>query len=56
MYNLIKHITEDDGEKGPRLALDFADEIVAATCIAHGGEVRHGPTLEALEGIREGRS
>jgi len=33
-----------DGE----LSLDFEDEVVAATCVTHGGEVRHGPTKERL--------
>ena len=57
MYSLIGHITEDKSEnkdeKDPRLALDFDDEIIAATCIAHDGEVRHGPTREALEKASE---
>ena len=57
MYSLIGHITEDESEnkdeKDPRLALDFDDEIIAATCIAHDGEVRHGPTREALEKASE---
>jgi NAD(P) transhydrogenase subunit alpha len=53
MYNLIGHITEDRSEdkdeKDPRLDLDFEDEITGETCIAHGGEIRHGPTREALQ-------
>jgi H+-translocating NAD(P) transhydrogenase subunit alpha len=53
MYNLIGHITEDRSEdkdeKDLRLDLDFEDEITADTCIAHGGEIRHGPTREALQ-------
>ena len=57
MYALIGHITEDESgskdEKDPQFALDFEDEIVAATCIAHDGEVRHGPTREALEKASE---
>jgi NAD(P) transhydrogenase subunit alpha len=52
MLNLINHITEvesEDGEeKKPKLNLDFEDEIIANTCIAHGGEIRHEPTKEAL--------
>jgi NAD(P) transhydrogenase subunit alpha len=32
------------------LAPDFGDEIVAGTCVTHGGEVRHGPTRAMLEG------
>jgi NAD(P) transhydrogenase subunit alpha len=53
MYNLIGHITEDRAEdkdeKDPHLALDFEDEIIDATCIAHDGEVRQEATREALE-------
>jgi NAD(P) transhydrogenase subunit alpha len=53
MYNLIGHITEDAAEdkdeKDPRLELDFEDEITSATCIAHGGAIRHEPTREALQ-------
>ena len=40
---LLKELVKD-GE----LALDFEDEIVTATCVTHGGEVRHGPTKEKL--------
>jgi H+-translocating NAD(P) transhydrogenase subunit alpha len=53
MHNLISHITEDRAEEKdehdlhPRL--DFEDEIIAATCIAHGGEIRDEGTREALE-------
>ena len=53
MYNLIGHITEDRAEEGdekrPELALDFEDEIIDATCIAHGGDVRQEATREALD-------
>jgi H+-translocating NAD(P) transhydrogenase subunit alpha len=52
MLNLVNHITEDESEDGeekaPKLNLDFEDEIVANMCIAHGGEVRHEQTREAL--------
>ena len=53
MYNLIGHITEDKAEdkdeKDLHLNLDFEDEIISETCIAHGGEIRHEPTREALQ-------
>ena len=53
MYNLIGHITEDRAEdkddKDLQLNLDFEDEIISETCIAHGGEIRHEPTKEALQ-------
>lgn len=40
---LLKELVEE-GE----LALDFEDEVVSATCVTHGGELRHGPTKEKL--------
>jgi len=55
MYNLIKHLTEKEGD-APRLNLDFGDEIIGATCIAHAGEVRDERTRAALaeaQGRRE---
>ena len=52
MYNLIGHLTEDRSEdkdeKDLHLALDFDDEIIGTTCIAHDGEVRQEATCEAL--------
>jgi NAD(P) transhydrogenase subunit alpha len=56
MYNLIGHLTEDTSEdkdeKNPELNLDFEDEIISSTCIAHGGEIRNEATREALEKSR----
>jgi NAD(P) transhydrogenase subunit alpha len=53
MYNLIGHITEDRSEdkdeKDLHLNLDFEDEIISETCIAHGGEIRNEPTRKALQ-------
>ena len=53
MHNLIGHITEDRAEEKDEHDLhpnlDFEDEIVAATCIAHGGEIRDEATREALD-------
>ncbi len=52
MYNLISHITEDRAEekdeKDLHLNLDFEDEIIDSTCIAHEGEIRDESTREAL--------
>ena len=58
MYNLIGHVTEDKAdedsdEKDPQLELDFEDEIIAAMCIAHDGEIRHEDIREALQGASE---
>ncbi|MDQ3791259.1 MAG: NAD(P) transhydrogenase subunit alpha [Actinomycetota bacterium] len=53
MHNLIGHITEDRDEDRDEhdlhANLDFEDEIVASTCIAHEGEIRDEATREALE-------
>ncbi len=53
MFNLIKHITEDKSEdkeeKQPELSLDFEDEIMDKTCIAHDSEIRDESTREALK-------
>jgi NAD(P) transhydrogenase subunit alpha len=53
MYNLLGYITEDRSEdkdeKEPGLKLDFEDEIISETCIAHGGEIRQRAIREALE-------
>jgi len=58
MYNLIGHVTEDKAdedsdEKDPQLELDFEDEIIAAMCIAHDGEIRHDDICEALQSASE---
>jgi NAD(P) transhydrogenase subunit alpha len=31
-----------------RLVPDFDDEIIAGSCVTHGGEIRHEPTRELL--------
>jgi len=31
------------------VAPDFDDDVVAGTCLTHGGTVRHATTAEALE-------
>ena len=53
MHNLIGHITEDraeeKGEHDLHPNLDFEDEIIDTTCIAHNGEVRQEATRQALE-------
>jgi H+-translocating NAD(P) transhydrogenase subunit alpha len=58
MYNLIGHITEDRSEdkdeKDLHLKLDFEDEIISETCIAHEGEIRQAVIREALEGAQSG--
>ena len=41
---LIDHITDENG----RLDLDFDDEIVAGSCITHGGEITHSVARRLL--------
>jgi NAD(P) transhydrogenase subunit alpha len=58
MHNLISHITGDRAEEKDQHDLhpnlDFEDEIIAKTCIAHGGEIRDEGTRVALESAPEG--
>src|SRR5918994_1079924 len=57
MHNLIGHIIEDRAEEKHEHDLhpnlDFEDEIVATTCIAHEGEIRDEGTRETLEAASE---
>jgi NAD(P) transhydrogenase subunit alpha len=51
MLNLLGHITQD-GE----LALDFSDPFTDESCITYNGEIRHGPTVEALQEAQKSRA
>lgn len=57
MHNLIGHITEDRAEDKDEHDLhpnlDFEDEIMDKTCIAHDGEIRQEATREALQETSE---
>ncbi len=57
MHNLLGHITEDRAEDKDEHDLhpnlDFEDEIMDTTCIAHDGEVRQEATREALQETSE---
>ena len=50
--NVVSLLTLMTGstDAGPAFAPDFDDEIVAGSCVTHDGEVRHGPTRDALQG------
>jgi NAD(P) transhydrogenase subunit alpha len=48
LVNIVTLMTAD-GVFAP----DFADEIVAGTCVTHAGEVTHQASRESLEGTRE---
>ncbi|MPZ96601.1 MAG: Re/Si-specific NAD(P)(+) transhydrogenase subunit alpha [Propionibacteriales bacterium] len=45
LVNLITLMTTEG-----TFAPDFDDEVVAGCCVTHGGEIRHEPTRERLEG------
>ena len=46
---------EDSDEKKLQVELDFEDDIIDATCIAHKGEIRSEKVREALESVAEER-
>ena len=48
MLAFLRHLAPE-GE----LELDFEDEITDGACIAHNGEIRHAPTIEALKELQE---
>ncbi len=58
MHNFIGHITEDRSEgkdeKDLHLKLDFGDEIISETCIAHAGEIRQEKVRGALNEAQGG--
>lgn len=43
ILNFLKLLLKDNA-----VNLNFEDEVISGTCIAHGGEVRHKPTRDAL--------
>jgi NAD(P) transhydrogenase subunit alpha len=44
---------EDSDEKDLQVVLDFEDDIIDATCIAHDGGIRSDKVREALENVAE---
>lgn len=44
IINFIKNMIRDSKPE-----LNFEDDIIAGTCICHGGNIRHAPTLQNLE-------
>ena len=47
VVNLVTLMTRDDA-----FSPDFDDEIVAGSCVTHGGKIMHEPTRELVEGER----
>lgn len=39
----------EDPAAGPRLAIDFGDEVLDSSCVVHEGVVRHEPTRELID-------
>jgi NAD(P) transhydrogenase subunit alpha len=55
LLTLMTSKAEGDGAgPGGVFAPDFDDEIVAGSCVTHGGQIRHEPTRVAVEGPPEG--
>ncbi|MCW2794849.1 Re/Si-specific NAD(P)(+) transhydrogenase subunit alpha [Nocardioides sp.] len=52
IVNIVTLMTDQTSEDGS-FAPDFADEIVAGSCVTHDGAIVHEPTREALEGPLE---
>jgi H+-translocating NAD(P) transhydrogenase subunit alpha len=46
VVNLLTLMTSETG-----FTPDFDDEIVAGSCVTHGGAIRHEPTRQLLEGV-----
>ena len=46
LFNFIKPAISEEGE----LNIDWEDEVFAKTALTHGGEIKHEPTRDAIEG------
>ncbi|MCO6440560.1 MAG: Re/Si-specific NAD(P)(+) transhydrogenase subunit alpha [Nitrococcus mobilis] len=45
LYNLLVLMVKDGVQR-----LDWNDQVIADSCLTHGGEIRHTPTRERVEG------
>jgi NAD(P) transhydrogenase subunit alpha len=45
LFNFLSLMLKDGA-----LALDWEDELIAKTCLTHGGEIRHEPTKKLVDG------
>ena len=50
IVNLVTLMTGKDDEGQAVFAPDYADEILAGSCVTQGGAIVHQPTREAIEG------
>ena len=48
LQSFLSLLIDNDG----KLVTEFTDEILVASLLVHGGEVRHGPTRDLLKGVR----
>jgi NAD(P) transhydrogenase subunit alpha len=46
LENLLALMVNDEGE----LALNWEDEVVSGACLTHGGEIKHAPSKQLIEG------
>lgn len=46
LENLLALMVSDEGE----LALNWEDEVVDGACLTHGGEIKHAPSKQLIEG------
>jgi NAD(P) transhydrogenase subunit alpha len=53
VVNLVTLMTGKDDEGNPAFAPDYADEILAGSCVTQGGRIVHEPTRELIEGPAE---
>ena len=49
IWALLDSILDKDAEE-PALKIDTEDEVIDGALLTHGGEIRHAPTREAIEG------
>jgi len=57
LVNLIAlMIKKSEGQEGPELSLDFEDEIIAASAVTHGGEIRNEQLRAHIQGEKAGKS
>jgi H+-translocating NAD(P) transhydrogenase subunit alpha len=47
LFNLLSLMIKD-GE----LQMDFEDEVIAGSTLTHGGEIKHAPTRQSVEGVK----
>ena len=49
-------IKKSEGQEGPEISLDFEDEIIAASAVTHGGEIRNEQLRAHIQSEKAGKS